>query len=890
MIPRRVELTNFLSFGERQSIEFTDDEPLWVLCGANGVGKSAVFDAMTFALFGTHRGGSQNAGQLIRHRATSFLVAFEFEFSTARYEVVRGRDRRAPVQRVRRLVGDRWEELDLSPHPGRDPIRVWAEHTIGLDYDAFTASVMLRQGEADRIITAAPRDRLDFLRKVVGAERYERLHDRVHAAARNLRARYEAVTDERSRVPEVSAAQLEEAATALRAATAAVDAARSARDGAAVRVEQARNWNRLDTERAEIERLLGEADARAAEREVVERDHARLVELSSALPTACELVGLRDRLKQHDADIARLAGEFGEATAARDRAAAEVAATRQHASDARQCAEIDRRSAQQLREQIARTERLVGRVEEASQLDAQLRGYPEELDRQHAEALTEVQRLASDRQLAGERRATATKLLQLAAERRRDFDAIEVGAKCSRCGQPVSAEHAQRERNELDSAIALHEAERDAADRSHREAEAALEGGTEALRQLAGLVRERDRVRDRLDVHRTNLAAEGVVADAPALRAEIAASAREADTLERLVVEAARGQHDAEDAARQHDAERQEHDSHARALQCRLIEAKTSHDQGRGRQQVLLDQLPVPWANRLPTLTPADLDRDQFDLDRLWSADVELRYQRLGEDAARREGWELRLGRVRDEIGRVPDAARCAVPEAERTAAAAAGGLREAESAHNAARDLDNQRRRDSDRHAELNLRVGNFERDHRLHAELARLLGPDGLQRELVRTAERDIVRYAAETVRSISRGDLTIELDDGEVGPDKALSLRVRRADDPTPTGVNFLSGSEKFRVAVAVALAIGRFASGQARPLESVIIDEGFGSLDRDGLQAMGDELRNLQQSQSLRRVILVSHQEEFVARFPVGYRLEPGENGTTATPFRRECGEN
>jgi DNA repair protein SbcC/Rad50 len=107
--------------------------------------------------------------------------------------------------------------------------------------------------------------------------------------------------------------------------------------------------------------------------------------------------------------------------------------------------------------------------------------------------------------------------------------------------------------------------------------------------------------------------------------------------------------------------------------------------------------------------------------------------------------------------------------------------------------------------------------------------------------------------------------------------------RAGDPI--AVAFLSGSQRFRVAVSVALAVGRFASGRARPLESVIIDEGFGSLDKDGLQAMAEELKRLQQLSSLRRVILVSHQEEFTNQFPVGYRLSPGDGGTVAHPFRR-----
>jgi DNA repair exonuclease SbcCD ATPase subunit len=179
----------------------------------------------------------------------------------------------------------------------------------------------------------------------------------------------------------------------------------------------------------------------------------------------------------------------------------------------------------------------------------------------------------------------------------------------------------------------------------------------------------------------------------------------------------------------------------------------------------------------------------------------------------------------------------------------------------------------------ELVDQISAAEKQTRLYGKLDKLLGKDGLQRELVRTAEQEIVRLANDTVRNLSDGDLTIELDEGADG-DEAFALRVRRADSPTPIEVSFLSGSQKFRVAIAVALAIGRFAAGQARRLESVIIDEGFGSLDRDGLRAAAEELNRLRQH--LRRIVLVSHQEEFADRFPVVIRLRAGVNGTTAEP--------
>lgn len=888
MIPRRVELSNFLSFGERQTFEFTDDEALWVLCGGNGVGKSAIFDAMTFALFGEHRGGGLNANQLIRHGANSFLVVFEFEFNHTVYAIERGRDRRAAVQRVRRAVGATWEDIDLSPYPVRDRIRGWAEATLGLDFGAFTASVMLRQGEADRIITAPPRYRMDFLRRIIGAERYERLHERVHNATRNLRARLDALTADRDRVPEVSPAQLEESAAALQRAAEQLTAARDARDAAAVRVEQARRWNELECQRQRLEQQLREADARAVEGEQIRADHARFEELGRVLPAARELVGLWDGLKQLDAEFARLTGELQDVTTARDEAARQADAARERGRASQLQADTSRREAERLRDAIARTRRLVTLADEVAGLEEQERQFADDLDARSTAADAEVCRLTEELRGAGERRAGATSLLQAAETRRREFECVEVGAKCLRCGQPVTREHADRERADLDDQIERHRRDRDAAQATRNVAETALKNATVERDRLAGETRDRDRIRDRLDLQRRNLSAQGITTDAATLRTEIEEQERQAQTLEEAATTSVNEQRDAETAATRYDKERQQHQDCVRALQGQLNDARTAQTRDAARRDALLDQIPPAWRGRFPTVTLDDVNRDQFEFDQLRRSDITGRFRQLAEDVARRDEWKRQRNQILHDIEQIPAEARCPVAGAQQVNVEAGRRLTEAESAHAAARDRDRQLRRDADRRRELTEQHRQLDRDHRLHGTLADLLGPNGLQRDLVRSAERDIVRYANDTVRNISCGDLTIELDETEDGPDRAFALRVRRADDPTPIGVHFLSGSQKFRVAVAVALAIGRFASGQARPLESVIIDEGFGSLDRDGLQVMGEELRNLQKSQSLRRLILVSHQEEFTARFPVGYRLEPGENGTTATRFRREGG--
>ena len=118
----------------------------------------------------------------------------------------------------------------------------------------------------------------------------------------------------------------------------------------------------------------------------------------------------------------------------------------------------------------------------------------------------------------------------------------------------------------------------------------------------------------------------------------------------------------------------------------------------------------------------------------------------------------------------------------------------------------------------------------------------------------------------------------------PAKALELEAyNRATGEQPINVAFLSGSQKFRVAVSLALGIGQYASRQHRPIESVIIDEGFGCLDRQGRQVMIQELQNLRGQ--LRCILLVSHQEEFAEAFADGYRFELNNGATEVTRFQR-----
>ena len=85
MIPHKIQLKNFLSYGSQmQTVDFSSYE-LICLSGKNGHGKSALLDAITWALWGQGRkilGTAKPDAGLLRLGQTHMLVIFDFEFSS----------------------------------------------------------------------------------------------------------------------------------------------------------------------------------------------------------------------------------------------------------------------------------------------------------------------------------------------------------------------------------------------------------------------------------------------------------------------------------------------------------------------------------------------------------------------------------------------------------------------------------------------------------------------------------------------------------------------------------------------------------------------------------------------------------------------------------------
>lgn len=110
-----------------------------------------------------------------------------------------------------------------------------------------------------------------------------------------------------------------------------------------------------------------------------------------------------------------------------------------------------------------------------------------------------------------------------------------------------------------------------------------------------------------------------------------------------------------------------------------------------------------------------------------------------------------------------------------------------------------------------------------------------------------------------------------------ENSLSLAIIDHDmDGEIRSVASLSGGESFLTALALSLAIANMASGELK-IESLFIDEGFGTLDASSLHMVMDALDRLQ-SQG-RKVVLISHIAEMHERIPVQIQVQPLGSGSS-----------
>ncbi|MEX1177200.1 MAG: SMC family ATPase [Nitriliruptor sp.] len=619
--------------------------------------------------------------------------------------------------------------------------------------------------------------------------------------------------------------------------------ARLAATAAAARVDAAQR--RLDGD-------LARADP--SERPTLEHRLEMLTALSSRCrEVQTELDELRERGGQLAAQADAVAGDRDalrslerpdgvDAIAERVRTAADAVATTERDRDAATAA-VDR--AEAARHELPDTAVLAELQRTAVELDTAEAALPSLADA--------AERAASAATAASEQLVTASSAVERAEAaldevRRRDLvhtltDGLHVGDDCPVCGSTLQELPGTAQRDDVDLATRqLRNARqaRDAADASARTAD--RDAATAAERHHAAV--------QRLTAARASraaaLGAAGV--DDPAAADQLVTRVREAD--EQLA------------AARRHERAAREADAAARTARDRAVAQAADG-------WTVLDRA----RDAVARIGPPTLDRD--DLAAAWDTLLAWASTTLPVATARADEAAAEVLAARERYSAVSAALR---DECAAVGVTLAGGATADAAVADALATTRATLQRLDERLQQV--RTVTAERDQaREQAAVAEHLGKhlraDGFSRWLLARALRRLVSGASDVLRELSSGAYSLALD----GANQFLVIDHRNADEPRT--VKSLSGGERFLASLALALSLADHvadlaADGAAR-LESLFLDEGFGTLDPDTLDVVAAALEEL--GARGRVVGIVTHVRDLAERLPVRFEVRKGPEGSS-----------
>lgn len=180
MIPLTLKVQNFLSYGPTiQTIDFKAYK-LICLSGKNGHGKSALLDAITWAIWGQARKTSNTAKAdqgVLRLGQVEMMCSIDFICNQQTYRIRRVFSTKYGKPSAHVDFGTLNPETDSFIPLTEKTIRKTQEvinQTLGIDYESFINSSFLRQGQANEFSKKTPKDRKEVLAAILGLTKYEK--------------------------------------------------------------------------------------------------------------------------------------------------------------------------------------------------------------------------------------------------------------------------------------------------------------------------------------------------------------------------------------------------------------------------------------------------------------------------------------------------------------------------------------------------------------------------------------------------------------------------------------------------------------------------------------------------------------------------------------------
>jgi DNA repair protein SbcC/Rad50 len=870
-----IDIEGFGPFKDVQTVDFTDfdDYGIFLIGGRTGAGKSTILDAVCFALYGSVPRYDDYTGT-VRLRSdhctpedpTTVTLTFEARGST--YRVTRSPEYERPKLRgeglakqaasvlLEQQTSDGWEGLETR---AREVAELISE-IVKLDKQEFLQVALLAQNRFQRFLEAESRDRQDLLRRLFGTRRFDQYTEALALQTRTLQEQLQSSAENAARIitdlsndldappPEREASEIDWAKDLTAAAAATASQTQQAeRDeeqhsrAAATALTQAQELDRRQRQRAGAAATLAALELKAAETDESRRRLKVAQTVAELHPYATAEKDARQRLQaaqsEHDAaaqacgtvpdgDLRDHAGRLTETIGLLSPL---VRTETVELPRAQQTAQRARAALNGVRERAAaELERRNRNVQGSKQLEidalAALSG-----------ASSEEQRLR-DAHLHGRAAILAEQL------RRGDpcpvCGAIEHPAPALFIGEPVTdqdLEAAEQKRQQAQRAL-------DAASRKRAEAEttaALLSGGSDELRARETAATDAEK-----ELARAEQAIQGNLDGYASIAERAQALTQQRNTLERLA-----------DARRELTRAAGEHASKNEQFH-RELQARGFAD----RKSAAAVALPKAERDRLEEL----IGKHDAERNGVTAVLALAELQGLPEQRPNIEALNLASNEAAAAYRGATEQRVRAVGRATRSRELTARLEQELESS--------------AGTRAQLDL-VEGLARAAKGDAGYNRPGIP--LERFVLAAELEEIVAAANVRLRAMSQGRYTIEHSDDRTrgGKSAGLELVIYDAHTGAPRVPQSLSGGEKFLASLALALGMAEVVTDRAGgiKLDTLFIDEGFGSLDSETLEIAMQTLDQLRQGG--RTVGLISHVEAMQEQIPAKLEVTVTDRGSS-----------
>lgn len=203
MKPSKLIISAFGPYAEKTEIDFErlGDSGLYLITGDTGAGKTTIFDAITFALYGEASGEIRESGMFRSKYAKAEIptyVTLEFLYQGKRYRVTRNPEYQRPKGRGTGFTLQKGEAELIYPDE-RQPVTRSKEVTravtelIGLDYRQFTQIAMIAQGDFQKLLLANTAERSEIFRQIFHTGLYQAVQNRLKDAVKEQWKEYDEI-------------------------------------------------------------------------------------------------------------------------------------------------------------------------------------------------------------------------------------------------------------------------------------------------------------------------------------------------------------------------------------------------------------------------------------------------------------------------------------------------------------------------------------------------------------------------------------------------------------------------------------------------------------------------------------------------------------------------